>query len=369
MADVLIRYRPSGGRGEFEWTQSDALLDKHLIIRVPQFEVDVPSEVFGRRMDGKPRLRKNEPNNRDKLHVDGLVTALAKLPEPSRVYHAGSIWPLEQKGYVVDSIWCDVVDESATTVTLVPTRLGIRGSDRIINLTERFDYVASELDGVDAKHPALGAAIAKFAVEIASATNSRDLRHAADAVIDLQTEIFGPSNAGSTKALEELENLPPSELEDAPADELNVASPSPSQATKSSKEPKKPKPGSGIPSKPTKVEGKEGRLLTRWHAYRERDRTLVKSAKAAFKAKHGHLFCEACEIDPRTIYGERGEDRLQAHHRTPIEEMIPGSVTKVEDLAMVCPNCHDIIHARRPWISVDDVRMLLKVAGKLPSTP
>lgn len=358
MPECLIRYRPSGGRGEFEWTQSDALLDRHIVIRVPQYDIDVPSEVAGRRMDGKPRLRKDQPNNRQKLHIDGLVTALAKLPEPSRSFQPGSIWPLEEKGYVVDSIWCDIVEQSATTVTLVPTRIGIRGSDRTINLTERFSYIASELTSTDPKHPTLSQAVQAYAAEIATKVNSRDLRHAADAVIDLQTEIFGPSNAGSTKALEELEELPASDLEDEPVE--------PSAAITAVKaNPKPRKRGTGVPAAPTKTEGKEGRLLTRWHAYRERDRTLVKSAKAAFKLKHGHLFCEACEVDPKLTYGPRGEDRLQAHHRTPIEEMIPGSTTKAEDLAMVCPSCHDIIHAKRPWISVEDVRALLRASGAL----
>lgn len=353
MAEVLIRYRPSGGRGEFEWTPSPALMDKHLVISVPQFDVEVLAEVAGRRKDGKPRLRKDEPNNREKLHVDTLVTALAKLPEPSRVFQPGNVWPLEGKGYVVDSIWCEIVATTATTATLVPKRMGILGSDRTINLTERFSYVAGELEANYPKHPALGKAIAHFAEWIEAAENDRDLRRAADAVIDLQTEIFGPSNAGSTKALEELEQLPASDLEDAPVDPLQATPPAKAS-------PKPPTKGFGVPAAPTKTEGKEGRLLTRWHAYRERDRGLVKSAKAAFKLKHGRLFCEACNLDPQTLYGPRGEDRLQAHHRTPIEEMIPGSVTKADDLAMVCPTCHDIIHARRPWITVEDVAALLE---------
>ena len=368
VAEVLIRYRPSGatnpmstgatGRGEFEWTPSPALMNKHIVIRVPAFDLDVPAEVYGKRADGKPRLRKDEPNNRRKLHIDALVTSLAKLPESSRSVQDGPTWPLEGKGYVVDGILCEIADEDATTVTLIPRRLDVLGSDQSINLAERFAYVASELDTDYPKHPALNLAMVAFKAEIDRATNSRDLRQAADAVIDLQTEIFGPSNAGSTKALEELESLPETDLEEAPADPIVPPPSMPAKAKKKAKA-SSPKKASAIPSAPSKTEGREGRLLTRWHAYRERDRTLVRSAKAAFKAKHGHLYCEACEIDPRTVYGPRGEDRLQAHHRTPIEEMMPGAVTRWEDLAMVCPSCHDIIHARRPWISVQDVRDLL----------
>ena len=36
---------------------------------------------------------------------------------------------------------------------------------------------------------------------------------------------------------------------------------------------------------------------------------------------------------------------FQAHHKTPLEELMSDTVTKAEDLAMVC---HDIIHAKRP---------------------
>ena len=39
---------------------------------------------------------------------------------------------------------------------------------------------------------------------------------------------------------------------------------------------------------------------------------------------------------------------FQAHHKTPLEELMSDTVTKAEDLAMVCPNCHDIIHAKPP---------------------
>lgn len=358
MSEVLIRYRPSGGRGEFEWTQSDALLDKHIIIRIPQFGIDLPTEIAGRRMDGKPRLRKDQPNNREKLHIDGVITALAKLPEPSRSFQKGSIWPLEQKGYVVDAIWLEIAEANATSVTLVPQKLGVRGSSQTINLAERFEYIARELASGNPKHPTLDKAFRAFGVVLSEQFNSRDLRRKADAVIDLQTEIFGPSNAGSTLALEDLEELPATDLEDAPLDHDHA---NPGERTKLSSRRKGEKPTPNA----TRTEGREGRLLTRWHAYRERDRALVKSAKAAFKLNHGRLFCEACETDPATIYGPRGEDRLQAHHRTPIEEMIPGSVTKIEDLAMVCPSCHDIIHARRPWISVDEVRALLRANGRI----
>ncbi len=329
MAECLIRYRPSGGRGEYEFTPGTALLDRHVVVRVPAYGVDIPSEVWGRRKDGKPRLRKLDGNDRSKMHLPPLILALAKLPEPAREDKGGhSVWPLESKGFIADTINCEIVEDDGSTVVIVPKSLTVLHSDKTLDLSLRFQQVAADLEKPPADNPKLKSAMEDFAEEIRRGENSRSLRNAADRLIYVQTETFGPSNAAPAIALEELEKLPPTDLE---AD----------------------------------IEGKEGRLLTRWHSYKERDRDLVKKAKSAFKAKYGKLFCECCERSAGDLYGKRGEDRIHAHHRTPIEEIQPGTVTKAEDLAMVCPTCHDIIHAKRPWISVEEVRELLKASGAI----
>lgn len=331
MEECLLRYRPSGGRGEYEFTPGTSLLDLEIVIRIPAYGIDIPSEVWGRRKDGKPRLRKLDGNDRSKLHVPPLILALAKLPEPAREDKGNTkVWPLENKGFIADTIRCEIIARDGETVTIVPKSLTVLHSDKELDLDARFADVAYEIAHLPTDNAALTAALKEFAAQIYNGVNSRDIRIAADAVIDRQSEEFGPTNVGSTKVLKELEALPPSDLEDG-------------------------------------IEGTEGRLLTRWHSYRERDRDLVKKAKAAFKAKHGKLFCECCSRSAADIYGERGEDRIHAHHRTPIEQIIPGATTKAEDLAMVCPTCHDVIHAKRPWISVEDVRSLLTNSGAMSS--
>jgi len=117
-------------------------------------------------------------------------------------------------------------------------------------------------------------------------------------------------------------------------------------------------PGSVLPvSMETDDEdAQEGRVLTRLHNYRERDRTIVKRKKESFRKQHGTLFCEACGFDFSTKYGERGANFIECHHTKPVSELIPGEKTKLADLALLCANCHRMVHAARPWWSIEELR-------------
>lgn len=98
----------------------------------------------------------------------------------------------------------------------------------------------------------------------------------------------------------------------------------------------------------------EGRLLTRAHRARERNRRIVEQKKAR-ALKRGELRCEACGFDFEAVYGERGRGFIECHHTTPVSSLQEGARTRAEDLALVCANCHRIIHRSAPWLSVDDV--------------
>ncbi len=96
------------------------------------------------------------------------------------------------------------------------------------------------------------------------------------------------------------------------------------------------------------AEAQEGRVLTRTHRSRERNRKLVEKKKAAAMKAQGHLACEACGFDFATAYGERGEGFIECHHTKPLESLQPGEKTRLADLALLCSNCHRMIHAKRP---------------------
>jgi 5-methylcytosine-specific restriction protein A len=107
------------------------------------------------------------------------------------------------------------------------------------------------------------------------------------------------------------------------------------------------------------AEAIEGALLTRVHHTRERSAAIVRRKKAAVLQRTGVLECEACEFDFANRYGALGEGFAEVHHLVPLSELTPSRRTRLSDLAVVCANCHRMIHRRRPWLSIDELRATL----------
>lgn len=105
------------------------------------------------------------------------------------------------------------------------------------------------------------------------------------------------------------------------------------------------------------VDAPEGALLTRLHRTRERSATLVHARKERALAKYGKLRCEACGFDFAATYGQRGEGFIECHHTQALSTLRPGDRTRLEDLALVCSNCHRMIHRASPWLTVADVAL------------
>lgn len=112
------------------------------------------------------------------------------------------------------------------------------------------------------------------------------------------------------------------------------------------------------------VEASEGRLLTQVHRQRERSKKIVAKKKAAVLKGTGKLACEACEFDFQVAYGIRGSGFIEAHHTKPVHTLRPGGKTKLEDLALLCANCHRMVHVRQPWLTVDELKALLKATSE-----
>ncbi|MDF2809227.1 MAG: endonuclease [Microvirga sp.] len=111
------------------------------------------------------------------------------------------------------------------------------------------------------------------------------------------------------------------------------------------------------------VEAPEGRLLTRLHNYRERNRTLVRKRKEHALRVAGQLQCEVCGLVPTDTYGEPGAASIEVHHTLPLHTLRAGTVTRLNDLALVCANCHRVIHSRAPWFTVEELRALHRALG------
>lgn len=103
----------------------------------------------------------------------------------------------------------------------------------------------------------------------------------------------------------------------------------------------------------------EGKKILRTHVQRERSPELVQRAKQVFKDKHGSLHCEICEFDFSKKYGDIGRDYIEAHHTIPVSELSKNHKSKIEDLVMVCSNCHRMLHRQRPWLEKEDLEKLI----------
>jgi 5-methylcytosine-specific restriction protein A len=107
-------------------------------------------------------------------------------------------------------------------------------------------------------------------------------------------------------------------------------------------------------------EGEEGQVLSRIHRYRERDKALVQKKKQKFLTEHARLFCQCCGFDFELTYGARGKDYIECHHTKPVSELSVGEKTRMADLVLLCSNCHRIVHRKRPWLAVTELREMIQ---------
>jgi hypothetical protein len=104
----------------------------------------------------------------------------------------------------------------------------------------------------------------------------------------------------------------------------------------------------------------EGKAVLKLHLVKERDAGLVKDAKLIWnKEQDGNVLCSVCEFSFLNHYGEIGQGYIEAHHRVPISALTSETEVTANDLAPVCSNCHRMLHRRRPWMSIDDLRKIV----------
>ncbi len=79
-------------------------------------------------------------------------------------------------------------------------------------------------------------------------------------------------------------------------------------------------------------------------------------ARSACVKEHGTI-CKICGFDFEKVYGEIGKGFIHIHHLKPLSEIGKEySLDPINDLCPVCPNCHAMIHKRRPAYSLQDIK-------------
>lgn len=102
----------------------------------------------------------------------------------------------------------------------------------------------------------------------------------------------------------------------------------------------------------------EGKIVLRQHLERERNPEVIKAAKKLFWHNNGKFFCEICGFDFERFYGVIGRGMIEGHHMKPVSKMVEGNKTKIEDIKMVCANCHRVIH-KNMSMNLEDIKKCL----------
>lgn len=86
-------------------------------------------------------------------------------------------------------------------------------------------------------------------------------------------------------------------------------------------------------------------------------------ARAICIKKYG-ASCSVCGFDFGKKFGEIGAGFIHVHHLKPLSEIRKGyKLNPIEDLRPVCPNCHAMIHQRKPIpYTVEELKAILKRA-------
>ncbi len=92
------------------------------------------------------------------------------------------------------------------------------------------------------------------------------------------------------------------------------------------------------------IKTKEGRIILRIHKVRERDPKIKNKAIEVFIKLNGSIFCEVCKFSFEEKYGTLGKGFIEVHHLKPISEYDENEITSIDNLKLVCSNCHSMIH-------------------------
>ncbi|KAB8155652.1 DUF3578 domain-containing protein [Kordia sp. TARA_039_SRF] len=99
------------------------------------------------------------------------------------------------------------------------------------------------------------------------------------------------------------------------------------------------------------------RKRIRLHKRIERNSSISKKVKRLKGYK-----CECCEMKFKDTYGELGEKFIEAHHLQPISELDIGQfkVDLKNDFAVLCSNCHRMIHKLDDPSNLDILRNIIQ---------
>jgi hypothetical protein len=103
----------------------------------------------------------------------------------------------------------------------------------------------------------------------------------------------------------------------------------------------------------------EGRIKYFEHKRIERDSKIANLVKAVRFKKDPKLHCDVCGFSFIDKYGDIGKFYIEAHHIIPLSELPSVTTTSVSDFALVCANCHRMLHSRVPALTINELKTIL----------
>ncbi len=80
--------------------------------------------------------------------------------------------------------------------------------------------------------------------------------------------------------------------------------------------------------------------------------------------RHG-LNCSVCGFNFEETYGVIGVGFIHVHHLKPLSQTGKGyKLNPIKDLRPVCPNCHAMLHQRKPAYSIEELKAVIKRAAR-----
>lgn len=108
----------------------------------------------------------------------------------------------------------------------------------------------------------------------------------------------------------------------------------------------------------------EGKEKYRLHRSLERDRRITQKAKLKRNMDKGKLCCDVCDFNFSDKYGKLGDGYIEAHHTIPVASLRGNAKTKLSDIALVCANCHRMLHTGASLLTVNELKTIYKKNSK-----
>lgn len=116
----------------------------------------------------------------------------------------------------------------------------------------------------------------------------------------------------------------------------------------------------------------EGHPATVLRTHRHREQMLRRAKLRQVLQTRHRLVCEVpgCGFDFAATYGALGEKFTEVHHMLPLSAVPSVRMTTLDDLVIVCSNCHRMIHRGRQCLTLEQVgRAIAEQAGCLWTRP